>query len=77
MVGEEARVIGATTAETEVETEISETEEMTPHHFEATVVESAIWAGETVKGTVSVADEPHQGPEDRHPAEISENANSR
>lgn len=77
VVDEEARVIGATTAEIEVETEISETEETTHHHFEATAAESAIWAGVTGKGTASVVDERHQGPEDRHPAEISENANSK
>lgn len=77
MVDEEARVVGVTTAETAVETEILETEEMTRHHFEVTVVESVIWAGGTVRGIVFVADERHQGPEDRHPAEISENANSK
>lgn len=77
VVDEEARVIGVTTAEIEVETEISETEGMTHHHFEATVAESVTWAGVTGKGTASVVDERHQGPGDHHPAEISENANSK
>lgn len=76
-VDEEARATGATTAETGVEREISETEEMTHHNLEATAAESVIWAGETVRGTVFAADEHHQGPEDRHPAEISENENYR
>lgn len=74
---EEARATGGTTVETVVETETSETDEMTHHNSETTAVENVIWAGGIVSETVFEVEELRQCPEDRLPAEISENANSK
>lgn len=73
----EEEVAGVTRVETAAVIETSETDEMTPHLFETTVAGSVIETGGIVNETASVDDAPHQDPEDRHPAEISETATSR
>lgn len=59
-------------AETAAATETSETDEMTLHHSETTVVGNVIETGETAKEIALGAAGHHQALDVRHPAEISE-----
>lgn len=78
MVAEVAeQVAGVMRAETEAVIEISGIEETTHHPSGTTVAGNVTEIGGIVNETVFVDDAPHQDPEDRHPAEISETATSR